>query len=212
MRRPPSPSPAAVAPPPRRRPPGPSAPSPRPLSPPPTAGAPRPAARRAPNVRRRRSIALAILLTVAALVAYGGYVLYDKLAGSDAPTAASGNGFVASTERATGDALEAIAMGLEFRSLRDSYVVRGDIDGMISSVRTERANVESVLATTAGPRADTVRATLQTLDELAIAMTQWRDAVFLLRFGNIDSSQAAIERAVVQLQQHVATWNSLDGS
>jgi hypothetical protein len=215
MRRPSSPQSASVAPP-RRRPLDPSA-APPPKSAPPARGAPNrpvragppgPAARRAPNTARRHRVALALVLTFVMLAAYGGYVLYDRVIKSDASTTASGNSFVASSERAMAQGGAIVAAGLEFRSLRESYVLRDQMTVMIDGVRTERANVESVLATTSGPRADTASAALQTMNELTTAMTQWRDAIFNLRFGGIDNTQAAIEGAIARLQQHIDAWNA----
>jgi len=102
----------------------------------------------------------------------------------------------------------AIGMGVNFHNLKDSYVLRNQFNAEINTVRTQRANLESMLPNVLGPRADTVRASIQSMVALETALGQWRDAIFLLRLGNVDDAQSAIESAVAQLQQQLDTWNS----
>ena len=103
-------------------------------------------------------------------------------------------------------------MGFNFHSLKDSYVLRNQFNTEINTIRTERANLEALLPNVLGPRADTVRASIQTMSELETALGQWRDTIFLLRLGNVDDAQSSIEGAVTQLQQQLDTWNSQAGT
>ena len=230
-RTPPPPS-SSLAPPPRRRPSGgkpgtgngngagnganagrAAPPRPAPRRAPTGPSAPRPNARRGPNHALRRSIALAIVLTLVILVGYGAYVAYDKIRGDSSPTAASdGTGYVASVETAMSHGQWAIGMGVNFHNLKDSYVLRNQFNNEINTVRTERANLEALLPNVLGARADTVRASIQTMSELETALGQWRDAIFLLRLGNVDNAQSEIASAVAQLQQQLDTWNSQEGT
>jgi hypothetical protein len=146
------------------------------------------------------------------LVGYGAYVAYGELTGGDAPAGQSTDTYVASVERAASHGQWAIGMGLNFHNLKDSYVLRNQFNTEIDTVRTERANLEALLPNVLGPRADTVRASIQTMSELEAALGQWRDAIFLLRLGNIDDAQAAVESAVAALRQQVDTWNSQAGT
>ena len=141
------------------------------------------------------------------LIGYGAYVAYDKITGDSAPAAASGDGYVASVQTAISHGQWSVGMGLGFHNLKDSYVLRNGFNTEINTVRTQRANLESMLPNVLGPRADTVRASIQTMTELETALGQWRDAIFLLRLGNVDDAQSAIESAVAQLQQQLDTWN-----
>jgi hypothetical protein len=225
MRQPPgrTPPPPTLAPPPRRRTPGgkpvnPASP-PIPASPGPTAPAraagrsrgrppaPRPDTRRRPNHARRRTIALALLLTIVILLGYGAYVAYDQLTGNDTPAAQATDDYVASAETAISHGLWSVAMGINFHNLKDSYILRNQFNTEIDTVRSQRANLEALLPNVLGPRADTVRASIQSMSQLEAAIGQWRDAIFLLRLGSVDDAQASIESAVAALQQQVDTWN-----
>ena len=172
----------------------------------------RPNARRQPNHARRRTIALALLLTVVILVGYGAYAAYDKLTGDDAPTAQGSDGYLTSTQTAISHGQWSIAMGINFHNLKDSYILRNQFNTEIDTIRAQRASLEALLPNVLGPRADTVRASIQTMSELETAIGQWRDAIFLRRLGNVDDAQASIESAVGALQQQVDTWNSQEGS
>ena len=157
-------------------------------------------------------VALAVLLTVVILVGYGAYVAYDKIRGDSTPAAQDSTGYVASVQTAMSHGQWAIGMGLNFHSLKDSYVLRSQFNTEINTIRTERANLEALLPNVLGPRADTVRASIQTMSELEAALGQWRDAIFLLRLGTVDNAQSAIESANAQLQQQLDTWNSQAGT
>ena len=148
------------------------------------------------------------MLTVLILVGYGAYVAYDKLTGDDAPTAEAGAGYVGSVQTAMSHGQWSIGMGLNFHNLKDSYVLRNDFNTEINTIRAQRASLESLLPNVLGPRADTVRASIQTMSELEAALGQWRDAIFLLRLSSIDDAQAAVESAVAALGQQLDTWNS----
>src|SRR3954469_8466329 len=212
MPRPPGPTPPpsskTVAPPPPRRTPNPgngadaspsagagrsAAPRPAPQRPP---TEPRPGsrrnARRRPNHGLRRSIALAVLLTVVVLVGYGAYVAYDKIRGDSSPSAQDSTGYAASVETATAHGDWAIGMGLNFHNLKDSYVLRNQFNAEINTVREERAHLESLLPNVLGARADTVRASIESMNDLESALGQWRDAIFLLRFGNLGRAQTGV--------------------
>jgi hypothetical protein len=152
------------------------------------------------------------VLTVVILVGYGAYVGYDKLKGNDTPAAETGTGYVASVQTAIAHGRWSIGMGLNFHNLKNSYVLRNELNTEIETIRTEQANLEALLPNVLGPRADTVRASIQSMSELQVAMGQWRDAIFLLRLGNVDDAQAAIESAVAALQQQLDTWNSQAGT
>jgi hypothetical protein len=99
-------------------------------------------------------------------------------------------------------------MGDNFHTLKDSYILRNQFNTEIETIRTQRANLDALLPNVVGPRADTVRASIQSMSELETAIGQWRDAIFLLRLGNVDDAQSAIESAVAQLQQQLDSWNS----
>ena len=146
------------------------------------------------------------------LVGYGAYVAYDKVTGDSAPAAESGNGYVASVQTAISHGQWSVGMGLGFHNLKDSYVLRNGFNTEINNVRAQRAHLESLLPNVLGPRADTVRASIQTMSELETALGQWRDAIFLLRLGNVDDAQSSIESAVARLQQQLDTWNSQAGT
>jgi len=148
------------------------------------------------------------VLTVLILAGYGVYVGYDKLIADGAPTADTGTGYVPSVESAIGHGQWSIEIGVGFHNLADSYVLRDDFNGEIQKVSAQRANLEALLPNVLGPRADTVRASIQTMSELETAIGQWRDAIFLLRLGNVDHAQAAIESSIAQLQQQLDAWNS----
>ena len=152
------------------------------------------------------------MLTVVILVGYGAYVGYDKLTGNDTPAAETGTGYVASVETAIAHGRWSIGMGLNFHSLKDSYVLRNQFNAEIDTVRAQQANLQTLLPNVLGPRADTVRASIQSVSDLQVALGQWRDAIFLLRLGNVDDAQAAIESAVAALQQQLDTWNSQTGT
>jgi hypothetical protein len=152
------------------------------------------------------------VLTVVILVGYAAYLGYDRLTGNDAPAAETGTGYVASTQTAIAHGKWSIVMGLGFHSLKDSYVWRNQINTEIDTVHAQQANLESLLPNVLGPRADTVRASIQSMSELQVAMGQWRDAIFLLRLGNVDDAQAAIDSAVAALQQQLDTWNQQTGT
>jgi hypothetical protein len=168
---------------------------------------PRSTGRRGPNHALRRSIALAIVLTLVVLVGFGAYVAYDKVRGDDTAAVQDGTGYANSVQTAMSHGQWAIGMGVNFHNLKDSYVLRNQFNAEINTVRTQRANLESMLPNVLGPRADTVRASIQSMSELETALGQWRDAIFLLRLGNVDDAQSAIESAVAQLQQQLDTWN-----
>jgi hypothetical protein len=155
----------------------------------------------------RRSIPLAIALTLVILVGYGAYVAYDKIRGDGTTAVQDGTGYPASVETAMAHGQWAIGMGVNFHNLKDSYVLRNQFNNEINTVRAQRANLESMLPNVLGPRADTVRASIQSMSELETALGQWRDAIFLLRLGNVDDAQSAIGNAVAQLQQQLDTWN-----
>jgi hypothetical protein len=149
---------------------------------------------------------------VVILVGYGAYVAYDKIFGDSTPAAQDTTGYVGSVETAISHGQWAIAMGLNFHSLKDSYVLRNQFNTEIETIRTQRANLEALLPNVLDARADTVRASIQTMSELETALAQWRDAIFLLRLGSVDDAQAAIESATAQLQQQLDTWNSQAGT
>jgi hypothetical protein len=152
------------------------------------------------------------VLTVVILVGYGAYVAYDKIAADDAPTAESGTGYVASVQTAMSHGQWSLGMGISFHNLKDSYILRNGFNTEIDTVRAQRANLEALLPNELGPRADTVRASIQTMSELEAALGQWRDAIFLLRLGNVDDAQVAVENTVAELQQQLDTWNGLEGT
>ncbi len=146
------------------------------------------------------------------LVGYGAYVAYDRVTSDSAPAVESGNGYVASVQTAISHGQWSVGVGLAFHNLKDSYVLRNGFNTEINNVRTQRANLESLLPNVLGARADTVRASIQTMSELETALGQWRDAIFLLRLGNVDDAQSSIESAVARLQQQLDTWNSQAGT
>ena len=146
------------------------------------------------------------------LAGYGAYLAYDQLTGSDTPAAVSTTGYEATVERAIGAGEWSIILGLGFHNLKDSYVVRDQFNAEIQNIRNERANLESLLPNVLGPRSDTVRASIESLGELETAIAQWRDALFLLRFGNVDAAQDAIESANAQLTQQLETWKGQEGT
>src|SRR4029079_19791477 len=100
----------ALSPPPRRRAAGlgngagaasgaPPRPAPRPMP----AARPRPprsTGRRGPNHALRRSIALAIVLTLVVLGGFGAYVAYDKVRGDDTAAVQDGTGYANSVQTA----------------------------------------------------------------------------------------------------------------
>jgi hypothetical protein len=143
---------------------------------------------------------------------YGAYVAYDKIRGDGTAATSDGTGYVSSVQTATAHGEWAIGMGLNFHNLKDSYVLRNQFNAEINTVREERAHLESLLPNVLGARADTVRASIESMNDLESALGQWRDAIFLLRFGNVDDAQSAIESAVAQLQQQLDTWNSQAGT
>ena len=146
------------------------------------------------------------------LVGYGVYVAYDKLTGGDTSAAQTTDDYVSSTHTAISHGRWSIAMGTNFHNLKDSYILRNQFNTEIDTVRAQRTNLEALAPNVLGPRADTVRASIQSMSELEAAIGQWRDAIFLLRLGNVDDAQASIESAVAALQQQVDTWNSQEGS
>jgi hypothetical protein len=154
---------------------------------------------------------LALVLTVVILIGYGAYAGYQKITGNDAP-AETPTGYVASVQAAIAHGQWSVGMGLGFHSLKDSYVLRNAFNTEIDTVRAQQANLEALLPNVVGPRADTVRASIQSMNDLAAALGQWRDAIFLLKLGNIDTDQAAIESAVAALQQQLDTWNGQQGT
>jgi len=142
------------------------------------------------------------------LVGYGAYVAYDKIRGDSSAATQDATGYTGSVQTAMAHGDWAIGMGLNFHALKDSYILRNQFNTEIATIRTQRANLEALLPNVVGPRADTVRASIQSMSELETAVGQWRDAIFLLRLGNVDDAQSAIESAVAQLQQQLDTWNS----
>ena len=157
-------------------------------------------------------VALALLLTVVIVVGYGASVAYDKIRGDGAPAASDSTGYVGSVQTAMSHGQWVIGMGLNFHNLKDSYVLRNQFNTEMNTIRTQRSNLETLLPNVPGARADTVRASIQSMNDLETAVGQWRDAIFLLRLGNVDGAQSAIETAVAQLQQQLDTWNSQDGT
>lgn len=145
------------------------------------------------------------------VVGYGGYVAYDKINGGDSVPAAADDGYAASTRRAMFYGGTAIGAGVNLRNLKDQYSFKDEVNAQIALVGTERANLERLLPTATAPQADTIRATIQSMDELMNAMTQWRDAIFLLRLNNVDRAESAVSSAVAQMGQQLETWNALEG-
>lgn len=143
---------------------------------------------------------------------YGGYVAFNKITGSGTTPAEATNGYAASTNRAMFAAGVAVGAGINLRNLKDQYEVRDVVNAQINIVRAERANLEQLLPTATAPHADTIRATMQSMDELMIAMAQWRDTIFNLRLGSVDNSQSAVESALAQIGQQLETWNALEGT
>lgn len=145
------------------------------------------------------------------VVGYGGYVAYDKINGGDSAPAAADDGYAPSTRRAMFYGGTAIGAGINLRNLKDQYEFKDEVNALIALVSTERANLERLLPTATVPQADTIRATMQSMDELMNAMTQWRDAIFLLRLNNVDRAESAVRSAVAQMGQQLETWNALEG-
>jgi hypothetical protein len=152
------------------------------------------------------------VLTLVILVGYGAYVGYDKLTGNDTPTAETGTGYVASMQTAIAHGKWSIVMGLGYHNLKNQYVLRNQLTTEIDTVRNQQANLEALLPNVLGPRADTVRASIQSMSDLQVAMAQWRDAIFLLKFGDVDDAEAAITSAVTALEQQLNTWNGQEGT
>ena len=146
------------------------------------------------------------------LVGYGAYVAYDKIRGDSTPAAVNSTGYAASVQTAIAHGQWSIGMGLGFHSLKYQYVLRNQFNTEIETVRTQQANLEALLPNVLGPRADTVRASIQSMSDLQVALGQWRDAIFLLHFGNVDAAQAAIESAVAALQQQLNAWTGQQGT
>ena len=146
------------------------------------------------------------------LVGYGGYVAYNKITESDTTPVAADDGYAASTSRAMFAGGVAVGAGINLRNLKDQYLFKDQVNAQIEQVRAEQADLERLLPTVTGPQADTIRATMQSMDELMIAMTQWRDAIFLLRLSNVDRAQSAVESAIAQMGQQLESWNSLEGT
>lgn len=150
---------------------------------------------------------------MAVLAAYGAFLAVERVRGDDPPVpAASGNGFVASTERAIASGRLAIRLGIDLRTLGEAYVFRDAVNTEIERVRTERLHLEELVPRTRPPRADTLQSAIQAMDRLENAMAQWRDAIFLLRLGNVDAAQAAINSAIADLETAIGSWNRQKGA
>jgi len=152
------------------------------------------------------------VLTVVILGGYGVYVAYDRIRGDSTPVVTDGTGYTSSVNTAVAHGKWAIGMGEDFHNLKRQYVLRNDFNAEIDTIRTERANLEALLPNLLGPRADTVRASIQSMSGLETAIGQWRDAIFLLRLDKVDDARSAIESAVAQLQQQLDTWNRPAGT
>src|SRR4029450_13670271 len=102
-----------------------------------------------------------------------------------APPAEAGGRSAASVDTPLSHVQWSIGMGLAFHNLRDSYILRNDLNTEINTVRSQRANLESLLPNVLGPRADTVRASIQTMSELEAALGQWGGGSFPVSPGPI---------------------------
>jgi len=105
-----------------------------------------------------------------------------------------------------------IVMGLGYHNLKNQYVLRNQLSTEIDTIHAQQANLEALLPNLVGPRSDTVRASIQSMNDLQVAMGQWRDAIFQLKFGNIDDAEAAITAAYTALEQQLNTWNGQAGT
>ena len=208
----PPPRRAAGSPPPRR-PPG---PGPRP--------APRPAPARAPgpprgrtrartsHPGRRRSIFLAAALTALILVGYGGYTAWNAITATNAPAPVdTGNGFVASADRAALTGQLAVGMGVNLRILKDGNNFLIGMNQSIDQLRVERANLERLATRASGARADILASSVQATVAMETGMVQWRDGIVNLRLGSIAAAESTIETAVAQLQSDVGRWKAQTG-
>jgi hypothetical protein len=148
-----------------------------------------------------------LLLTLLVIAGYGAYAHFS--AGS---TSTSASGPVSSSDGAAlmdhsvGAGFIAITLGLGERNLKDQYTVRDAINGQITSVRDDRAQLVALQGTTQGVRATALQTAIDASNRLETAMAQWRDALFNLRFGSIDSGQTAINSAMTDLAQARDSW------
>jgi hypothetical protein len=154
-------------------------------------------------------VLVAAVLSVVVLASYGGYMAWKTITDDDRPgRLPTGNGFVASSERAVFAGRIAIGLGVNLRILKDAYQFRDDVNRTIDTVRAERANLKRRSTRASGVRADIVRSSIEATDRLEAGIAQWRDAIFSLRLGNAAPAESAIESAIAQLEANVARWNS----
>jgi len=155
---------------------------------------------------------LAAALTALILIGYGGYTAWNAITGTDAPVAVdTGNGFVASADRAALTGQLAVGMGVNLRILKDTNNFLGGMNQSIDRLRTERANLERLAAKATGARADILQSSIQATVSMETGMVQWRDGIVNLRLGGIAAAESTIETAVAQLQSDVGRWKAQTG-
>ena len=156
-------------------------------------------------------MALAVALTVVAGLAFGAYRLF----GADSGSSGSGSGasaapgdVPATIDHSIGAAFGAIGTGLGMRNLADQYHVRDAIDVSIFVVGQDRVQLQTARKGLSGAQADAVDAALAAEDRLGAGLVQWRDALFNLRFGQVDPAQNAVNDAITALAAARDSWNA----
>jgi hypothetical protein len=151
-------------------------------------------------------------VTVAVLLGYGGYAAWNALTGDSASSGgAASTAYVPSTQRAIYYGAGVVGLGLDVHILKDLDIFQDSVNRAIDGVRTERANLDALAATATGPQADILRSSVEATDTLESGMVQWRDAIFNLRLGGVDTAQSTIDSAVAQLAADIDRWNALEG-
>jgi hypothetical protein len=157
-------------------------------------------------------VRVAAALTVVILLGYGGFVAWNAWSGggSDRSTQSEDTGYVGSTKRAIFFGALVLDQGVAVHHLDELAAFRYDADRHIEAVRAARAEVAALLPGTTGTRADILGSTVQAADELEVAMTQWRDAVYNLRFGSAPTARSAVESAIARLWSDLGRWEALE--
>jgi hypothetical protein len=153
---------------------------------------------------RRRTITFAALVTVIVL---GGYFAYTAVVDDSSPASR----YVDATEQIEDRARNVVQMGSDLRLLGLVYVFRDQVNGEIQQIDGARTTIEHTAARLEPKLRGVADQTIATVDDLQNALARYRDAIFLIRLGDVAPAEAAINDTLGRLDAQIAQWHELGG-
>ncbi len=157
---------------------------------------------------------LASALTVAIVLGYGAYSGWNALTGggSDGGSETAGDaGYLTSVDRSIFFAGHVLGAGADVNLVGDLGLFQDAANLAIFDVGLEQGKLEKAARNATGARADVLTSTIQSVDNLRVAMIRWRDAVFNLRLGQVDDAKTEVQSAIARLQADAERWKALPG-